>query len=430
MQYLRPITIVIKYFLKEHNQSQTSSRLMLFDLALGGHHGIYIQHLIKNWYENKQVDSIYVVVLPDFLEIHLDVIDFFNRCNDPRLQLVPITQEEANLLATRESGVNRLLRNVQEWKLFCRYGKLLKATKALFMYLDTCEIPLFFRLKAPCPFSGIYFRPTFHYGDWETVSPSLKNKVQRQRNKLTLNRILNHPQLDKLFCLDPFAVEQLNQANKTTKVIYLPDPVSLNNNSNIQSQDLRKQIGIEPNRKVFLLFGALNERKGIYKLLEAIELLSLELCKKLCLVLVGGTNTLEEAKIHSRVEELCRTLPLQVIERYEFISEDLVPTYLQLTDVVLAPYQKHIGMSGILLLAAAAGKPVLSSNYGLMGELVRRYQLGLVVDSTIATELAKTLSLYLSELPETFCDRSKMKLFAQQNDAKKFAKVIFQNLPI
>jgi glycosyltransferase involved in cell wall biosynthesis len=99
-----------------------------------------------------------------------------------------------------------------------------------------------------------------------------------------------------------------------------------------------------------------------------------------------------------------------------------------MADVILAPYQRHVGMSGILLLAAAAQKPVLSSNYGLMGEIVRRYELGLTVDSTEPKEIAKGLTRFLVEDSDKLCDRAKMKSFAEQNSAEEFARVIFEHL--
>jgi glycosyltransferase involved in cell wall biosynthesis len=50
-------------------------------------------------------------------------------------------------------------------------------------------------------------------------------------------------------------------------------------------------------------------------------------------------------------------------------------------DVVLAPYQRFVGSSGTLVWAAALQKPVLAQSYGLVGELVRRFQLGEAVDT-------------------------------------------------
>jgi glycosyltransferase involved in cell wall biosynthesis len=96
--------------------------------------------------------------------------------------------------------------------------------------------------------------------------------------------------------------------------------------------------------------------------------------------------------------------------------------------VVLAPYQRHVGMSGILLLAAAAGTPVLSSNYGLMGALVRRHQLGITVDSTSIADIANGLQYCLTQSPATLCDRQRMHAFAQQNQAARYAEVIYHAL--
>jgi glycosyltransferase involved in cell wall biosynthesis len=150
----------------------------------------------------------------------------------------------------------------------------------------------------------------------------------------------------------------------------------------------------------------------------------------MCLLLVGGTNPAQQVTIHQKIAAICQTQPLQVIEHYEFIPEADVPSYFQLADVILAPYQRHVGMSGILLLAAAAGKPVLSSDYGLMGELAQKYQLGLVVDSTKPAEIAKALATLLLIPPQTISNPSQMKLLVEQNSIERYVNTIFQNLSI
>ena len=103
--------------------------------------------------------------------------------------------------------------------------------------------------------------------------------------------------------------------------------------------------------------------------------------------------------------------------------------YFQIADVVLAPYQRHVGMSGILLLAAAANKPVLCSNYGLMGEMVRRYHLGLTVDSSQPQEIAKGLIKFLEiSNPLELCDPLPMQNWVKQNSASEFSRIIFEQV--
>ena len=408
--------------------TQTSPRLMLFDLALGGHHGNYIQHLIDYAHQSAFAGAIDIVVLPQFVEVHQEVVIAISGYKYPAINLVPISIEEASALGDRRSGISRTLRNFREWQIFCKYAKDLQTTHALIMYLDTCELPLAVGMPSPCPFSGIYFRPTFHYPTFVNYHPARKEQLQQWRQKVTLGRILQHPQLQTLFCLDPFAVKAIASNQPTAKIVHLADPVQPHPPMQLAPATLQTQLGIDPHRRVFMLFGALDGRKGIYQLLDAIQLLSLELCQHLCLLLVGKTNATEQAMIQQKIVALRQTCPIQLVECYEFVPENEVPTYFQLADVVLATYQRHVGMSGILLLAAASGTPVLSSDYGLMGELVRLYQLGLAVDSTMPAAIAKGLSRYLLESPETLGDRTQMRLFAEQNSVDRYASTIFQHL--
>ena len=408
--------------------AESDRALMLFDLALGGHHGSYIQHLLEFWYDHNLLGDIDLVVMPEFLTIHRDVVHLVEQRADPRVQIIPISQSEANALAPRSPGFKRLYRNLQEWQLFRKYAAQRQATQALVLYLDTCEIPLTLGLPSPCPFSGIYFRPTFHYSSFTGDAPSREAEFQQKRERFTLARIVSHPQFSTLFCLDPFAVRWIESMSSTAQVVHLPDPVRLDSLTEITSSQIRDRLHIEPQRQVFLLFGALDGRKGIDQLLAAIALLPADLNERLCLVLAGGTNSQEQARIRAQVTAIRQNHLVQIVEDYHFIAEAEVPAYFHLADVVLAPYQRHVGMSGILLWAAAAGKPVLSSDYGLMGEMVRRYGLGLTVDSTAPEELAKGLTQCLLEVPEQIGDRHLMRSFAEQNSSEQFASTIFQYL--
>jgi glycosyltransferase involved in cell wall biosynthesis len=410
------------------NQDKTASdrQVILFDLSIRGHHPNYIQHLIKYWLAQNLSGVLYIVVSPRFLHEHAEVVELAQSYSTNKIEFVAITIEEEAALRLRKSKLARNWRNFQEWELFFKYALKLRATQALIMYFDTYFLPLALGAKSPCPFSGIYFRPTFHYGEFPNYQFSWQEGWQHWREKLLISRILANPQLKTLFCLDPFAVKHLEKLPSQGRAVYLPDPVEIENTASSDLSSIREKLGIEANRQIFLLFGALNGRKGIYQLLEAIQLLPTSLCQKLCLLLVGESSITSQLKI--QIDAVCQVRPVQIIGRYEFIPEQDVQVYFQLADVILAPYQRHVGMSGILLLAAAAQKPVLSSDYGLMGEMVRRYSLGLTVDSTNPSAIAKGLTQLLLEPPSSACDRDKMKSFAQQNSAERFARIIFEQL--
>lgn len=402
-------------------------KLLIFDLSVRGHHPNYIQHLIEYWQARQIPKILNVIVSPQFFNEHYDVVKlaYSGRCQD--IRFVPITTEEEHNLKSRKSKFKRVFRHFQEWDIFCKYAHQLQADHCLIMYFDPYQLPLTLVPTAPCPFSGIYFRPTFHYYQLERYNPTWQDLMQAWREKITLGHILVNSKLEKLFCLDSLAVDHLNQFPNGNKVLLLPDPVKLVKPSNTILNSCRDRLKIDPSRRVFLLFGALTDRKGIYQLLDAISSLSVDLCQQLCLLLIGESNIADQ--LNRKIAEICQSQPVQIIQHYEFVPESEVSAYFQLCHVVLAPYQRHVGMSGILLLAAAAAKPVLCSNYGLMGEIVKRYELGLTVDSTQPEEIASGLNQFLKiSNPAELCNFETMTQFAKQNSTEEFARTIFENI--
>lgn len=412
----------------DRTRKSSDRKIILFDLVTDGHHPGYIQHLIHYWGESDFLGTLDVIVSPKFIQKHTDIVDLAAKYGQGRVNLVPITVvEEAALLP----GSNYLLRKIhyfQQWRLCRSYAMSLKATHCLLMYFDTFQIPIAVGTLFPCSFSTIYFRPSFHYDDFEHYKPTWKDRLHQQYEKLLLSLILRHRQLRNLFCLDPFVLKHFDQFKTAVRTVYLPDPVQIYNDPATATEKLRSQLGIDASRKVFLLFGNLDGRKGLHQLLEAVSLLSPDVCQQLCLLLVGSIDSGIESQVQALIANISQSLPVQIIIHNQFIAEREIQAYFQLADVILAPYQRHVGMSAILVRAAAAQKPVLSSDYGLMGEIVRRYQLGITVDSTVPAAIAQGLTQFLLESPDRFGDRTQMRAFAEQNSADKFAEVIFNCL--
>jgi glycosyltransferase involved in cell wall biosynthesis len=403
-------------------------QIMLFDLRTEGHHAGYIQHLVRYWCEQELPGRLDVVVTPKFIEQHANVVDIGLGCSQKNINFVAITLEEQAALGSLYSFTGRLRRAFQEWHLIRKYTTSLGSTHCLLMFFDSVFSRMVLGVKPPCPMSGIFFRPMLHYSNFANYVPSQIERIWQWREKLGLSRILRSGYFQNLFCLDPVAVEYLEQLPSKTNVLHLPDPVQIYDDSQSQLEKLKESLSIDPGRRIFLLFGALCERKGIYQLLEAVRTLPPNHCQKSCLLLIGRIDPQIREKFKASLAEISRFLPIQIIIRDEFVSDQQMRLYFRIVDVILAPYQRHLGMSGILVQAAAAEKPVLSSDYGLMGEITRRYSLGLTVDSAVPSEIAKGLTHFLFESPASLCDRLKMKQFAEQNTAEQFASTIFQHL--
>lgn len=400
---------------------------MLFDLAAGGHHPSYIRHLINYWRNENLPVKLDIVVSPKFIDDHSDIVKIQIENDQSQIRFISITLEEYSGLISKQFLLKRYFK---EWNLYCKYADELKAEHCLLMYLDTLQLPIVFGKKSPCKFSGIYFRPTFHYTDFDKYAFSWKDIFRRWRQKLLLSRVLNNPQFQYLFSLDKFAVKHIENLHTQAKVFHLADPVIKYNFDQAKIDKLRQKLGIDNDRKIFILFGKLTIRKGIYQLLEAIKLMPSGLCKKLSLLLVGSISSADEISIQSQIKIVSQSLPIQIITCYKFIAEEEVNLYFQLADVILAPYQKHVGMSGILLLAAAAEKPVLASNYGLMGQLVIQNRLGLAVDSTSPQAIANGIIYFINnnQHQTAYLDLKMINSFIEENSVKNFSYTLFQHI--
>ena len=400
--------------------------LMFFDLSVRGHHPAYIQHLIQYFVSESLPGRLVFVVSPGFLKEHRDVVEIAQRYAPKQVHVQAISRVEAKLLSPRQTARQRLQRTFQEWRLLVKYAQILQASHCLALYFDTCLRPLAISPPLPCPLSGIYFRPTFHYSTFAHSQTNPRDRWQQQWEQGLWRLIGQRSQLHTVFSLDPFVVPQLNHLLKRAEAVHLPDPVALEKAPSNRVQELRAELGIERHRTTALMFGALSQRKGVPQMLEALAQLSPLEAQNLCVLMVGESNIANT--LEHQIHTLTQRLPVQIVRRYEFVPEADVSAYFQLADVVLAPYQRHVGMSGILLQAAAAGKPVLSSDYGLMGELVHRFQLGLAVESTQPAAIAQALRQLLTQPLASFGNRPQMQSFAAQNSATQFAQVIFQAL--
>ena len=401
-------------------------RLMLFELSWGGHYPEYLAYLINYWHQANLKGNLLLVVSPQFCQRHPEVVNLVQ----DKVSLIAITPAEEQKLVVANSTPKRVLRAFQEFQLACKYARTLEANEVLFTYFDTRQLPLAWGKKLPCPCSGIYFRPRFHYSNLTKEEIDWREKLARWQEKLLLAGTLKNPQLKCIFSLDPFAVKYFSQFSSRVKAVPLSDPVEINSNLTIDREKLKASLGIKPQRKVFLLFGGLTKRKGILPLLDALAKLPSELGQKICLLLVGSISEQFKHKIQPKIAAVAQGNLVQIISEYRYVTETETQQYFQLADVVLALYQRHIGMSGILIRAAAAQKPVISSNYGLMGEITRRYHLGLALDSSKPQEISEGIKQLLVKSPGEFIDCDHARQFAQQNSAMNFAQTIFQHLDL
>lgn len=384
--------------------------ILIFEPDATGHHSGYLNHLIVNFLKNDYSYKLIVLVSPDFFKKHAQIIQ---KTNSPRVQWVKISQTE---FVEWQRPKLVFKRAIFEWELFCRYAKEYNAILGFFMYIDYLQLAVLSKSSPPCPISGILFRPTLvNY-----ATNSLKEKLNYWRKNITLKYFVKNKNVDSLFSLDSFAVDFIREKWHTNKVKHLPDPVQVYPSTQSEFQ-MKKTLGIEENRKVFLIFGFLDSRKGILDIMEAIGNISREKSQKGCLLIVGIWEENEKKLFDSKLPEIQQISNFQIILKNTYIKEIEIQEYFKVADYALALYHKHFGMSGIMVWAAAAQKPLITYNFGLMGRIVSENELGI----TINDDLKEKIEMLLEN--ENFIgNKQKMETFAALNQAENYAKVILE----
>ena len=400
--------------------------IMLYDLYAGGHNGQYIEQLLLYWIQQGLQGRLTVVVPSFFVEKYPSIPALIEQHRDSGLELVRI-DDDVDLSADRRFRL--LYLDSLHRRMIRKYVERVRPDHSLLMSIDHVQLSLSFDLRFdfPVAISGIYFRPSFHYDSFGEARPTLKERTRKLRKTVLLKAALRNPHLHTLFSLDPYAVPFLREMTSHTQFVALPDGADFSGDE-LSGEEMRRRWGVESGRKVALLFGALSNRKGVFRVLEALPLLPESYQKQLCLVLSGKLEEDNRARAVDMIRRLERTTSVQIVLDDLFLAYHEIQSVIRGADLALITYQRHIGSSNVLIRAAAERKPVLGSDYGLVGEHIRRRKLGLAVDTTKAEVIAAALQTFLTDPAAYPFDAESAYRFAHENVASAYAEIIFSHL--
>ncbi|WP_412068481.1 glycosyltransferase [Rubrivirga sp. IMCC43871] len=262
--------------------------------------------------------------------------------------------------------------------------------------------------------SGILLRATLH-----EPATGLSDRLRQLRKTALLHAAARNPHLGAVLALDPGAVAPLRRLGLDAR--WLPDPAEPPTPT--RSVDaVRASLGVEDSRRVLLLFGSLEVRKGVYDVLEALTDVPDDSARRLTLVIVGKTYDDMRPRLQVAIDAARRT-DAQVIFQDRFVPDGELDDLVTAADIVLAPYRGHVGSSGVVLRAAAAGRPLLATAEGMVGREVREHALGQAVDTTDRTALAAALAT-AATAPATGFDPARAAGYAEAHTVDHFADVI------
>lgn len=345
---------------------------------------------------------------------------------EPAADGVEIMEIQSDTIAELHNTESLWRRSLREWEVADEYVRKAEAEHCVLMSLNWFQLALGLPSASEVSYtlSGILFFPYVRIEpESSEIFRQVGCQVRRFRKWVTLCWMMRNSQLRTVFVLnDPVAADQLNDHVDTEKRRFqpLPDPVSHPDEED--NRKLREAYNIDDTRRIFLFAGTISERKGILAVLDAFECISTEEQSHSALLVLGRLKKEVGGEVRQRVQRLRQLEKFQVRTDFRFLAENEFNRAIRECDIILAPYRRAEGSSGILGHAARAHRPVIGPADGLIGDLIREYSLGMTVEtvtpSTIADAVRRTLKGHVR------IDTDAASRYVEERTPGQFAKCI------
>jgi putative colanic acid biosynthesis glycosyltransferase WcaI len=397
-----------------------SPHALVFEPDSEGHPQEWLCHLIDFAHRESSRQVVSLVVAPTLYRALAARVD---DSQTERVRILPLSPAAVRLCTRLPLAISGFAR----WWFMRRYLARTGAQTGQFLSLDLVSLPLALGLGVGNGrrIGGILFRPSVHYRLLGAYRPYRWERIRDLRKTVLYRLMLLNRALDVVLTLDPFFPRHAARFYRAgAKVRAIPDPV--HPTASVAESERALAHSVPSGRTAFLLFGHLTARKGTLTLLEALRLVPERMAGRIAVILAGKLDPAiagEVATLRARLAAMQPDLMLEVVDRR--LSTGEIEALVGRTDVVLAPYQRFVGSSGVLLWAARAGKPLLTQDFGLIGPLVRNYRLGLPIDADRADALAVGIVRLVQEGPRSFIDPQAARAFVARNTPDRFAELVF-----
>ncbi|MCK4256674.1 glycosyltransferase family 4 protein, partial [candidate division WOR-3 bacterium] len=145
---------------------------------------------------------------------------------------------------------------------------------------------------------------------------------------------------------------------------------------------------------LILFFGYIRKYKGLMYLIKSLSYVQTEF-PDVKLVIAGREMYDNFARYKKQINE--EGLTNKVIIRNDYIPEEDVDLYFQASDLLVLPYTSFTSQSAVLMRAYSNQTPVVVTDTGAMGEIVRKDATGTVVSPNSVEDLVKGIIRILSD---------------------------------
>ena len=172
-------------------------------------------------------------------------------------------------------------------------------------------------------------------------------------------------------------------------------PLGVEQTASITPQkEARRFLGLPEDKVIFLNFGSLHLGKDIETVLAAISDIP-----DVLLIHAGAVTVRMPLTTSQELLDLVQHYGVQnrVIIKDYYIPEEEKQYYFGAADATILSYKRDtLQTTSMLWEAAKFRSPTIASDVGELGELVKRYKVGLVFEAENATSLKRALSHFLS----------------------------------
>jgi len=222
---------------------------------------------------------------------------------------------------------------------------------------------------------GIYERPRWFSSEFGGVNQWLK--------KQGFLKLSNEGWFTRICLLNEFFAEDMPAQFPGSDFHFLPTPGPL---ITTPQQTARQKLGLPKNAIILLNYGVGHRRKGLHLVTTALNRID---NPELFLLCAGRQNRdLDTLNETLKLEKQGRA---KILNRY--ISDEEEGLCFRAADYILVPYLSHFGNSNILAQAVLAGRPVIASDFDLIGRRVRERKLGILFNDRSLDSLTRQLRL-------------------------------------
>lgn len=390
--------------------------ILIFEPDPRGHTFEWLAHLMRHAINEASGQRVTFAVARELAE-KLAALDDVKR--PARVKIVALDEAE------RRACLNDMLviSGFARWWVMRRQLKRTGADHGLFLCLDHLSLPLALGLRAAGrSLSGILFRPSTHYRALTNIMPSRGERLRDLRKRVLYGLMLRNPALIRVLSLDPYFARMRDCAGgHKDKIEALADPAFPMEQESEAPRDDAPQT-----RTRFLLFGALTERKGILALYDALMRLPPDVARRCAVTIAGRIDPALTPALKTRMATLAYVQPDLWIEQEDrFVPDDELNALIRRSDIILAPYQRFVGSSGVMLRAASAEKPVLTQDYGLLGKLARDFTLGLTTETDRPERLAEAITSLVRDGAGKHFNAAGAAAFIATHSPDDFATAVF-----